>query len=478
MYLRRNPQINWQKIMDKTVLIYRDKFNSYFEELNQTSSLIWDMLDGTKTKEAIFSEIKKIFTNLPLNYREAVNKFIVFLLKKKFAFYSKKREKDYIAYENFNKKIKFRDPKTKIIKKMKSSLYFGDELLYLIHKYKKTNRYNLSSQTYFPIRAYIDVTKRCNLNCNICFKAPNEFKEKDFPIENIKKIIDKISEANIPMINLLGGEPFLRKDIIDIIDYAIKKGIEIRINTNAYNFDDILIKKLKKYRNMLAIVISIDSPDQKIHDEIRVKGSYVRAIQTTETLVKNGFFVQISSIGNKKNFWRIPKFYKVARELKVKTLIIIPFLKQGYGKSHIEEYNLNFFGRVYLEVLSHFYKFMASLLNYKTKLFIDQGYCIQFLAIHFDPNGSVHFCSPFPRTMPLGNVMNDKLLAIWHSKKYKSLFNWDLIKEPCKSCIFKNYCLKGCRAEMYALTNDFFSGDINCYRGKFLKSICNIFVRK
>src|SRR5690606_18612915 len=80
-----------------------------------------------------------------------------------------------------------------------------------------------------------------------------------------------------------GGEPFLRKDIFEIIDYAKSKGLNVSIITDAHMMDEKAFQELVK--NQVRVSISIDGAE-KSNDAIRGKGSYAKAISAIEKFSK------------------------------------------------------------------------------------------------------------------------------------------------------------------------------------------------
>lgn len=74
------------------------------------------------------------------------------------------------------------------------------------------------------------VTARCNDNCIFCYRGNIE--EPELTLNQIKGIIDKIHNGGYRKLRISGGEPLLRNDIVQIIDYAFKKGFTIQLATN------------------------------------------------------------------------------------------------------------------------------------------------------------------------------------------------------------------------------------------------------
>jgi len=84
----------------------------------------------------------------------------------------------------------------------------------------------------FPLRVMFELTYRCNFNCKHCYVPLNYQKRKELKTKEIFSILDQLAELNCFYLGFTGGDPFIRKDALDIFRYAKKKGFEIIIYAN------------------------------------------------------------------------------------------------------------------------------------------------------------------------------------------------------------------------------------------------------
>ena len=127
--------------------------------------------------------------------------------------------------------------------------------------------------------ALFEVTNACNLHCKHCYKMP--LGGNDLTLGQIKYILEKISDFGIKRLLLTGGEPFLRNDLFEIIDYAVECNIEdIEINTNGTLLDDATIINEIKERldTIIGLPVSIDGARSETHDFIRGKGQFTKLL--------------------------------------------------------------------------------------------------------------------------------------------------------------------------------------------------------
>lgn len=145
-------------------------------------------------------------------------------------------------------------------------------------------------QKRIPVRTSLLVTKHCNLNCFYCY-AKDVLNSKNIfepSIKNLKSIIDQIYAAGCRWINILGGEPLLRDDIEEFIDYAYRKGIFMEITTNGF----FVKKRIKALKMVDHLCISLDG-DKESNDKSRGEGSFEKIVESIEFAVKNGLSVRV-----------------------------------------------------------------------------------------------------------------------------------------------------------------------------------------
>jgi AdoMet-dependent heme synthase len=140
-----------------------------------------------------------------------------------------------------------------------------------------------------PHHAQWLITRKCNYRCLGC----NVWKEQDqneLSTAEIKKGLDVLKKMGIVELVISGGDPLLRDDIGEIIEYASKLFV-----TTVYDNGSMAAKKIDALRNVDFVAISIDSLDEKKHDYIKdVPGAWKRAMETVETLHKEGIRVSVT----------------------------------------------------------------------------------------------------------------------------------------------------------------------------------------
>jgi MoaA/NifB/PqqE/SkfB family radical SAM enzyme len=149
------------------------------------------------------------------------------------------------------------------------------------------------------------VTRRCNYHCKGC-DVWREQDAKELSTEEIKKGLDILKELGVIEITISGGNPLLREDIGEIIEYASRFFI-----TTVYDNGSMSAEKIDALRNADFVAISIDSLDPRKNDHIKgVNGAWKKAMQAVEKLDSEGISVSVTPTISQFNLYEIVDFTK------------------------------------------------------------------------------------------------------------------------------------------------------------------------
>lgn len=176
----------------------------------------------------------------------------------------------------------------------------------------------------------------CNLKCTECpmgnSQIKRESKQLSFPI--FKKIIDETHSFLCCAMIYFQGEPFLNKNIFDMIYYAHKKKIYTIVSTNAQLIDEEVAMKIIS-SGLDKIIISIDGTDQQTYEKYRKGGSLQKAIDSIHYINKERknnkhLFIEVQFIVFKHNEHQINEIKKLginwgADKVSIKTAQIYDF---------------------------------------------------------------------------------------------------------------------------------------------------------
>lgn len=136
-----------------------------------------------------------------------------------------------------------------------------------------------------PKEAVVAVTYRCNARCNMCNIWKVEVKDELEPVQYSKLPI------SLRTVNITGGEPFLRRDLVDIVSYVHSRipSARLVISTNG-SMSDVVVSKVNEIRSFhkkIGVGVSIDGM-RETHNRIRGVAIYDSAIATIKSLRDSG----------------------------------------------------------------------------------------------------------------------------------------------------------------------------------------------
>src|SRR5665213_813954 len=126
----------------------------------------------------------------------------------------------------------------------------------------------------------VSVTDRCNYRCVYCRTGNDGAQYSELPIADYARIIRVFVSLGIEKIRLTGGEPLLRKGLVELIEEVSSLGpkLDIALTTNGHLLEDLAAPLHRAGLNR--ITVSMDAVDPEIFARItRVPGSYERVLR-------------------------------------------------------------------------------------------------------------------------------------------------------------------------------------------------------
>lgn len=276
------------------------------------------------------------------------------------------------------------------------------------------------------------VTTRCPLKCKHCFYS-SELNQNigELTLEEIRKISKNLPD--LELLQLSGGEPFIREDIVEILEIFFKNGIKkATIPTNGF-FTDITIKKVKEMLNKtfnIQIMISIDG-NRELHNSIRGRDCFDKALKTFDELKKLGINVGFNVALSKLNY---EHYIELLKFLKQRTNNIDPILVRAKSDVmlSLEEFRkiIPDINKLIYSNLKPFYKKRMQMLNEIYCNVLDGKplpyRCLagEIIAV-LEPDGQVRACEILNK---LGNVRDYDYNLLEILKKRK-------IPNRCRDCV-------------------------------------------
>lgn len=302
---------------------------------------------------------------------------------------------------------------------------------------------------------YLALTGKCNLCCSFCTmnSGPQVSTEKNLTFDEIQKIlIPKLLEIKPGKIVLTGGEPFVRRDIIDII-CLIGKAFDKRIitlQTNGLLIDAICIKQIKRYVG--SIEFSIENLFTNSKDMNKMKKLFT-ACMKEDIPISFSFVIHQGTRKFLEEAIELCHTYKAYLALRPVSMV-------GRAKNnHREDWTSGEQekNQIYLEILRyiisrHYYEEQFSgLFLEMPQLRQNCGAFGNIAAIHAD--GTVLMCENFKtKRYILGDIRSDPIKKIKENAQ-KKMHLPDYVKEfrdkpeICRTCNVRYFCSGPCIAE-------------------------------
>ncbi|MCW3129987.1 MAG: radical SAM protein [Methanophagales archaeon] len=134
-----------------------------------------------------------------------------------------------------------------------------------------------------PLCVEFEITNQCNTRCIMCDRWKWR-REKELSHEDIKKILSSLYNFGVKSIIFSGGEPTLRDDFIDILNYAKELNLHIGILSNGSNITEEVAKTICKCADWVRI--SLDGSTKEIYEEVRLGGNFEEVLNSLELLNK------------------------------------------------------------------------------------------------------------------------------------------------------------------------------------------------
>ncbi len=341
-----------------------------------------------------------------------------------------------------------------------------------------------------------NVTRRCNLKCVHCYSGSED---KDYggelSFDEGKALIEDLAEFGSPVILFSGGEPLVRKDILDLIRYASSCGRRAVLSTNGTLITPDIAGALKDI-GLSYVGISLDGLEQT-HDQFRgVPGTFPRAMNAIENCQAAGLKVGLRFTINTRNYQDIPGVFDLVEERAIPRICFYHLVYAGRGTELMKE-----------DLDHEQTRSVVDLILDRTKRLHDRGMPAEVLTVdnHADGpytylrltkedperaaqvlellemnegnnsgrgigcvswDGAVH-ADQFWRHRSFGNVRDRKFSEIWTDPADEFLM---MLKEKkkhvtgrCAQCRWLNICGGNFRVRAEAVHDDVWAPDPACY---------------
>ena len=163
-----------------------------------------------------------------------------------------------------------------------------------------------------PICLTWELTYACNLQCVHCLSSSGQRDPRELSTAEAMRVLDELRDLQVFYINIGGGEPMVRRDFFDLVEYSVGNGIGVKFSTNGAFIDADKARRLASM-DYLDIQISLDGVDETTNDAVRGAGSYRMARAAMDELSSAGFGpFKISVVVTRHNVAQLDQFKDLA----------------------------------------------------------------------------------------------------------------------------------------------------------------------
>jgi len=336
------------------------------------------------------------------------------------------------------------------------------------------------------------VTERCNLRCRHCYQQ--ERRPSELSLDSIMDIIEEASGMILDWedsygiklsmsYNISGGEPFLRRDLFEIIEGIAWKGADIYILSNGTVIDKDAAGKLARI-GIRAVQVSMEGPEA-IHEEIRGKGSFSAAVAGVKNLLDAGVPVNLNATLSTVNARYFIEMIDLSKSLGVQRLGFSRLVPYGRGEAMLDK-------MIGTEEIKTLYEKIFALNATPLKIITGDPIASQLSSLETGEDmgnvaaggcaagvsgltilsdGTITPCRRL--NIPMGNVKTDSLREVWAtSPMLEHLRDRNKYQGKCGACKRWANC-RGCRAIAYAYSKakgkeSYLADDPQCFIKKAL----------
>jgi radical SAM protein with 4Fe4S-binding SPASM domain len=166
-----------------------------------------------------------------------------------------------------------------------------------------------------PTIVAFEITRRCPLRCRHCRAAADSVQQDFLSTDQCKRILDAIAQLHKCVVVLTGGEPMVRGDIFELVEYGKSIGHRMAVATCGAMFNKLAAMRFKQ-AGLLSLSFSIDGPDAQSHDDFRqVPGAFNTTAKAIELARAAGIHFQINTTVTALNADKLDAIAQLAIDL-------------------------------------------------------------------------------------------------------------------------------------------------------------------
>jgi mycofactocin radical SAM maturase len=181
-----------------------------------------------------------------------------------------------------------------------------------------------------PICLTWELTYGCNLSCVHCLSSSGLRDPEELTTAEAMAFVDELVQMQVFYVNIGGGEPTLRPDFVDLVDYAVDHKVGVKFSTNGTT---MTAARARRYAAMdyLDIQVSLDGASPATNDPVRGEGTFAVAVTAMDRLAAAGFgSFKLSVVVTRRNAGELDELLALAESFGA-TLRVTRLRPSGRG---------------------------------------------------------------------------------------------------------------------------------------------------
>jgi mycofactocin radical SAM maturase len=163
-----------------------------------------------------------------------------------------------------------------------------------------------------PICLTWELTYACNLACAHCLSSSGRRDPRELTTDECKQVIDELERMQVFYVNIGGGEPTVRRDFWELVDYATAHHVGVKFSTNGSRITPQVAQQIAG-SDYVDVQVSIDGATAAVNDAVRGPGSFDVAVRAMERLADAGVRgFKISVVMTRHNVAQLDAFKALA----------------------------------------------------------------------------------------------------------------------------------------------------------------------
>jgi len=327
-----------------------------------------------------------------------------------------------------------------------------------------------------PIFATFQLTHACNLYCKYCGGDYRDPLPDELTPEETQALIENLKRAGLRYLSLGGGEPTLRKDLVEIVSLA-SSGMGVGMVTNGLLLTYELASRLRD-AGLSVIDISLDGATAESNDSRRGRGSFERGIQAIENSKKAGIpVIDLQTTISQLNYAELPQLIRLAMDLGISIVVneFVPFgraqarkdlllskeQRQAMQRFLLEQQRI--FGRQQIKFDGYYIISEDERAKQRwadpLRKDLSVGDPFGIYGFNISPNGKL-----IPTVgLEIADLRRQELREVWRESEILwALRDRERLKGKCGRCEYRYVC-GGDRRRTHALTGDLLAEDPLCW---------------